>query len=163
MMSVCLLIASCSTEAKKGEPTAIGEPISIEQIEALPQDSSRNGELVSIEGYAMSCSMLKIVNIGKSNSLTLRTSPDCKDGKDIITINILFDSVPKKGMITFGSESEETRNYFIFNDDKTFSVMTDDYQKIIVNNTKLIFSGKLQYDSYIKRYELNVVSIHTVK
>lgn len=157
LMSICLLITSCSTEAKKERPTAQGEPITLEQIQVLPQDSSKNGQLVSVEA----CSMMKMIKQGKANSLQLRTSANCKEGENIILANIYFSSEKGKNRGSVGLK--ELRNLFIFEDDKSFSVITDDYQNITADGTKLIFSSKLQFDVYLKRYELNVESIHTTK
>lgn len=160
--TICLFLAGCSSNSsKKGEPTPLGELFTIEQIQTLPQDSSKNGQLISIEGYAMSCSMMKMIKLGKKNTLTLRTSPDCKDGQDIIMAQIYFSS-NKNSSVTFGS-SEEPRNFFIFEDDKSFSAQTDDYQKIKADGTKLIFSGILSYNDYLNKYELDVKSIHQPK
>ncbi|WCM42664.1 hypothetical protein MG290_03020 [Flavobacterium sp. CBA20B-1] len=143
------MVVSCT---HKGEPTKQGEMLTTEQINALANDQSMNGELVSVEGFASFCGSFSSVTGGKKGRMTIYSDGFCKGGK-LMDAEILFadNKTPLSG--------EEERNQAIV--DKNFSnetikFTTDDYQE--VSNGKLRFSGTVVYDG--NNFYLDNVTIH---
>ena len=152
MCSIVFFAACTSKEA----PSDVGETISVEQIQNLPQDDSWNNKLVSFEGYFGFCDMFNSFKAGSKAKLRITTEADCKgdrliDAKIKIQLSsssVIFGAAPRNQIVADGNINMET-----------LKVITDDYQEL--DYQKFIFSGNLIYDN--GKYYLDNVTMHIIK
>ena len=86
LLSGLTLVISCT---HKGEPTKQGEMLTTEQMNALANDQSMNGKLVSVKGYASFCGVFSSVKGGKKSRMNIYTDGFCK-GEKLLDAEILI-------------------------------------------------------------------------
>ena len=148
-----IFFTSCSS---KGEPSQVGELITVEQLKSLPSDDSWNLKLVAVDAYLSYCRSL--IKIDQRNRAVITTEPSCKSDR-LIEANISIKDAEKKSTLLYG---EESRNYVSWPKSRNIEdaeFVLDDYQK--VGYQKMRISGTLIYDN--GEYYMNDITLHAIK
>ena len=151
---VGMLFVSCTT---KGEPSQVGELVTVEQLKSLPNDDSWNLKSVAVDAYLSYCHGL--IKFNQRNKAVITTEPGCKSDR-LIEANIAIKDADDKSVLLGG---EESRNYVSMSKSnlniEESEFVLDDYQK--VGYQKMRISGTLVYDN--GEYYMNDVTLHLIK
>ena len=142
----------------KGEPSQVGELITVEQLKSLPDDDSWNLKLVAVDAYLSYCGHL--IKFDQKNTAVITTEPSCKSDR-LIDAKISIKDSESKSVLLGGKEP----NNYISMPKSSLGIensefVLDDYQKVGYQE-KLRISGTLIYDN--GKYYMNDVTLHLIK
>ena len=141
----------------KGEPSQVGELITIEQLKSLPSDDSWNLKSIAVDAYLSHCGFL--TKLGKKNIVVITEEPGCKNEK-LLDAKILIADANDSSVLLGG---QEPRNYFALSKEirniEDAEFVLDDYQK--VGYQKMRISGTLIYDN--GKYYMDNVTLHNIQ
>ena len=141
----------------KGEPSQVGELMTIEQLKSLPSDDSWNLKSIAVDAYLSHCSFL--IKLDKKNTAVITTEPGCKSER-LLDVKIVIKDANDSSVLLGG---QEPRNYFAMSKDnlniEDAEFVLDDYQK--VGYQKMRISGTLIYDN--GKYYMDHVTLHNIQ
>ena len=149
-----IVAASC---VHKGEPSQVGELITIEQLKSLPSDDSWNLKSIAVDAYLSHCSHL--IKFDQKNTAVITAEPSCKSDR-LIDVKIVIKDA-NSGSVLLGGK--EPNNYIAMTKDnltiESAEFVLDDYQK--VSYQKMRISGTLIYNN--GKYYMNDVTLHNIQ
>ena len=150
-----IIATSC---VHKGQPSQVGELITIEQLKSLPSDDSWNLKSVAVDAYLSYCG--RLIKFDQRNTAVITTEPSCKSDK-IIEAKIVIKDAESKSVLLGG---KEPNNYIAMPKSnlgiENSEFVLDDYQKVGYQE-KLRISGTLIYDN--GKYYMNDVTLHNIQ
>ena len=142
----------------KGQPSQVGELITIEQLKSLPSDDSWNLKSVAVDAYLSYCGHL--IKFDQKNTAVITTEPSCKSDR-IIDVKIAIKDAESKSVLLGG---KEPNNYIAMPKSnlgiENSEFVLDNYQKVGYQE-KLRISGTLIYDN--GKYYMNDVTLHNIQ